>query len=153
MAAIEYALLSPPGFDLPSTPRPPPRQRRTAMESFEFTPDQNNVLASLARRLTFVGMLIILTGVGRVVLTLVRGQGEGLSLTVIILLLISLVNIVIGVILWRPSDNFRRIATTEGRDIPELMTALNELSAGFNLLQYLLLGGGVLAIIGLLTRR
>jgi hypothetical protein len=100
-----------------------------------------------------VGILITVVGVGRLALTLMRSQSEGLSVTIIILLLIGLVNIVIGVTLWRPADNFRRIVSTEGSDIPELMTGLNELSVGFNLLQYLLLGGFVLALVGVLTLR
>lgn len=121
------------------------------MATHEFTRDQDTVFASLARRLTYFGVLLIVTGVARITLLLVRPPGEGLSLS-LIRYLIPLVTIVVGVVLWRPSDNFRRVAGTEGHDIPELMTALNELSAGFNLLQWLLIGIVVLVIITVFVR-
>ncbi|MHA2253114.1 MAG: hypothetical protein ACXAD7_22315 [Candidatus Kariarchaeaceae archaeon] len=45
-------------------------------------------------------------------------------------LLQAILFIVMGVIFFQPADNFRRIATTEGRDITELMTGFRELNFG-----------------------
>lgn len=53
-----------------------------------------------------------------------------------------------GVVIYRPADNFRRIVSeSSGTDISELMTAMQELDSGFNLLNILV----VVNIISLLA--
>lgn len=122
------------------------------MSSYEFSEQQNKTMVSLATRLTAFGILIIINGLLRVVVTFARQQAEGGTLAVLVVLVIALFNIAIGVMIWHPADNFKRIATTQGKDIHELMTGLKELTSGFNLMQYLVGVAIILVLVELILR-
>jgi len=48
-----------------------------------------------------------------------------------ILLLLLLLLLALGWLFWRPLDNFRRIISTEGQDIREIVTAIKDLRAAY----------------------
>ncbi len=52
-------------------------------------------------------------------------QVDGSAWAALILLL------ALGWLFWRPLDNFRRIVTTEGQDIREVITAIKDLRAAY----------------------
>ena len=61
--------------------------------------------------------------------------------------LYGIVFITMGVMFFRPADNFRRVATTQGNDITEVMTGLQELRGGFRLVSILIVVCLVLDVI------
>ena len=63
----------------------------------------------------------------------------------VVMILNFLFLIPIAIYLFRPSDNFKRIATTEGKDIPELMQGIEEFNYGF------LITSILIALIGILN--
>ncbi|MFW9998029.1 MAG: hypothetical protein ACFFD4_38660 [Candidatus Odinarchaeota archaeon] len=62
-----------------------------------------------------------------------------LLLQTIVLVIQASMFIMMGVVFFRPADNLRKIAKTEGKDITELMKALKDLSLGFLVLFLLVL--------------
>ena len=118
------------------------------MSEYEFSKQEEQTIASLGQRMSIVAGLIAATGIGRIIHGLVLGGGaEGFSGAVIVFLIIALVNVAIGIVFYRPTNNFKRIATTEGNDIKELMSAFAKLTSGFNLLNYFLIAVVVLLLI------
>lgn len=97
--------------------------------SYEFNDADANVLKNLGNKFVVLGSIMIVTGVMTVTSYLLSGDifaTKKMSEAVnFVILLIS------GIILYRPSDNLINIATTEGRDIQELMQAIKEFSFAF----------------------
>lgn len=84
--------------------------------------------------------VIGLFGFGETILTMLRNQ---LTLEMSFKL-ISFIGIIgISIILIRPSDNFKKISVSEGRDISELMQGLREFNIGFTLISLVLLATSV----------
>ena len=119
------------------------------MSDYEFSKKEEQTIASLGQRMAIVGGLLVVTGIGRIILGFVRSGGEGFGGGVIVFLTAALFNIVLGVVFFRPTDNLKRIATTTGNDIKELMTAFSELASGFDLVNYALILIAVLAIVNI----
>ena len=121
------------------------------MANYEFTDHQNRTMNSLAKRLAIFGILIGLGGVAIVISAIGYLRAEGFSLAHYLFFLIGIVTIVMGIVFYRPSDNLKRIVTTEGSDVQELMTALKELRGGFKLLSYLVGAIAILAVIAAIS--
>jgi hypothetical protein len=94
------------------------------MQEHEFSAEHNALFRALARNLLIVGVLITVGGIA----TIVQSLLGGFRLWVLIH---GIVYCVMGVVFILPADNVRRIATTEGNDIKELMTAFSELDKGW----------------------
>ncbi len=122
------------------------------MSEYEFTEKQNKILSTLSKRLVQIGILFLITGIGRLIFSGGFVQRDGWQIATFVLILIGLVNLIMGITFWRPADNFKRMVTTEGRDIAELMTGLRELNAGFNVLQYLVILSVILVLINFILR-
>jgi hypothetical protein len=95
---------------------------------YEFSPQQDAVFPRLAGAVSFVGAAMMVPGTVLVVLPAYLfaphgpSVGEGLAGVLGILL------IVMGVNLVAAAQHFKRIATTEGRDIENLMVAVSEVA-------------------------
>jgi hypothetical protein len=89
------------------------------VDPYEFSGEQNLLLLSLGRRMTFVAC-VILGLAGAAGLASVSGKDPGH-------LLFGVVNLVVGSLTLRSGLRFQRIARTEGRDLRHLMDALHEL--------------------------
>jgi hypothetical protein len=114
--------------------------------AYEFNDEEAENMWVLGNKISIVGLLMIFGGIiGSV--DSIRNINEGNQLRVTIFLFEFLVLIVIGVILFRPSDNFKRISTSEGKDIPELMEAMKEFTLGFKISAVLI---GVLAFLNVI---
>ncbi|MHA2027972.1 MAG: hypothetical protein ACW99A_07085 [Candidatus Kariarchaeaceae archaeon] len=114
--------------------------------AYEFNDEEAENMWVLGNKISIVGLLMIFGGIiGSV--DSIRNINEGNQLRVTIFLFEFLVLIVIGVILFRPSDNFKRISTSEGKDIPELMEAVKEFTLGFKISAVLI---GVLAFLNVI---
>jgi len=103
-------------------------------------------MSSLARRLALFGILVALGGIAIVTFAIGESVTQGVTLSHLLVFIIGVATILIGVMFYRPSDNLNRIVTTEGSDIRELMTAMDELCEGFYWLSYVIGGIIVLAI-------
>ena len=116
------------------------------MTQYEFTPEQNKVIGHVALRCVVNAVLLALLGVVGLVGALIS-LGDNVALISIVGILYGVVFITMGVMFFRPADNFRRVTTTEGSDITEIMTGLNELRGGFRLVSILIIALLVLDVI------
>ncbi|MHA2253112.1 MAG: hypothetical protein ACXAD7_22305 [Candidatus Kariarchaeaceae archaeon] len=78
---------------------------------------------------TFIVQAILLALIGIVSGLTALGNDE--TSKAFLMLIQAILFIIMGVVFFLPSDNFRRISATEGRDITELMTGFRELNFGF----------------------
>lgn len=122
---------------------------------YEFDDHQSAIMADLASGVRLVGLLLFMFGalyaVGLIV-TLVkvgwdsRFAGAGLFIAASALIYLSL-----GWWLQKSSTAFDTVATTQGRDIENLMVALNELRKPFALIRTLILVYAVIVLVGLIA--
>ena len=110
------------------------------MSTYEFSPEDSKTLSSLARWLILTGILIFAGGIGSFVQYLVAQY--------IFALIEGFIFCVMGVVFLLPAVNLRRIATTSGRDIPELMQAFAKLSTGWLVLN---LATALLAVVRIIS--
>lgn len=116
------------------------------MTQYEFTPEQNKVIGHVALRCVVNAVLLALIGVVGLIGALIT-LGDNVVLISIVGILYGVVFITMGVMFFRPADNFRRVITTEGNDISEVMTGLNELRGGFRLVSIMIIALLVLDVI------
>ena len=100
--------------------------------AYEFSDEEAENMWVLGNKISIVGLLMVFGGIiGSV--NAIRELDEDDQLRAIILLFEFLFLVAIGVVLLRPSDNFKRIATSEGKDISELMKGIKEFALGFKI--------------------
>ena len=102
------------------------------MESYEFTAEQNQVIGSLASRMRWVSILFALIGIGLLISLVPNIQAGAQWVIVIASALFAVINLLKGVVFYRPVDNLSNIVEREGTDIAELLQAFRELSQGFS---------------------
>ena len=97
------------------------------MAQYEFTAEENRHIDQVRRKLQHIALLFLVLGVlqliGSFLLTDPTGRWISLGSAILVLAL--------GWLFWRPLDNFRRIITTEGQDIREVITAIKDLRAAY----------------------
>lgn len=99
---------------------------------YEFTPEQNQSITDLARKMRLVGFVLVVVGVLGILaggLDLSRNLGS---------LIQGLLNVFLGFFTLRGSIAFRQIVTTRGRDISFLMDALRSLGWLYGLFYWLI---------------
>ena len=117
------------------------------MTHYEFSKDEEQKIAALGQRMAIVAIMMGIVGGGRLIVGFLQGFGpDGFNGAVIAFLIIGLLNVGLGITFFRPTDNFKRIATTSGSDIKELMIAFSEMTSGVKLINYLLMAMSILAI-------
>ena len=120
-----------------SAPVVPPLQGQ-----YEFTDDQNQVIGRLASRMKLAGIVQIVFGALQLVGNCSMSAGGGSLKFSSMGSPIYLALIVTGALLVAASVSFKRIVTTQGRDISHLMEALSRFSTSIlvQLITYLILG-------------
>lgn len=98
--------------------------------TYEFNEEEAENMWVLGNKVAIVGLLMIFGGVIGFVNS-ARGFDDVDNMRSIVFAFQFVFLIVIGIVLFRPSDNFKRVATSEGKDIPELMEGIEELTLGF----------------------
>ena len=116
------------------------------MTQYEFTAEQNKVIGHVALRCVVNAVLLALLGLVGLIGALMS-LGDGTPLISIVGILYGIVFITMGVMFFRPADNFRRVTTTEGNDITEIMTGLKELRGGFKLVSIMIILSLILDVI------
>lgn len=103
------------------------------MSSYEFSQQQNRTFSELSSRMTRVGIIVILAGLAVAARSISPLLTAGFTPAVLVSLLHSLAYIAIGIIIYRPADNLKRVVSAQGNDIAEVMTAMRELKDGIGL--------------------
>ena len=93
------------------------------METYEFTPEQNNVIKTMSSRMIFLSVFVLIGGISTIIGAILDEQSIWFYVSGILYLILA-------VVLYLPSDNFKNIVTTEGNDIKELGRAFRELGRG-----------------------
>ena len=114
--------------------------------TYEFTDIESEKIWSFGNKLVITSLIMLVAGVLGIFFTIARyNQLNNVHATIYIIEFIFL--IVIALLLFRPSDNFKLIATTEGNDIDELMKGLNDFKLAFMVTIGLLVFIGILQFI------
>ena len=92
---------------------------------YEFDAAQNAIISGLAVRLAIIGVVCFIVGAGVVLLMFVR-HGNLLAL------LVGGLSLTFGVLAIYAGQAFKRITTTQSRDIDHLVEALNTLTRVYN---------------------
>jgi len=116
---------------------------------YEFDREQNAVFSRLAGSMRFVGLAILISG-GILVSPAYRLFRPGAYIELGLLVVLGVVLMVMGANLFGAANHFKRIATTEGSDISNLMVAMKELAAVYALQRWLWIAIAIAAIISLI---
>ena len=93
------------------------------MAEYEFTDDENKTFTAISKNMLYSAIILVISGVVAFVLGLVEPSLFDVITGITVL--------AIGVSLYFPTDNFKRIVSTSGEDIKELMQAFSELDKGW----------------------
>jgi hypothetical protein len=120
-----------------------------SMAEYEFTDEQNRTFDKLASALQRFAILFGIFGVLMVVLgALNLLSGNGPQAGAAIQALAGVLIMVIAFLFLKPVQNFRRITTTSGQDISELLGAVGHLNTSHNLLRLVL---GVMFLVAIIA--
>ncbi|MHA2249146.1 MAG: hypothetical protein ACXAD7_02235 [Candidatus Kariarchaeaceae archaeon] len=97
--------------------------------SYEFTDNEAEQMWIFGNRLVIMTIVMAISGILGLFISMTNFGDMGNRDFVLFMEFIFL--IFIAIVLYRPSDNFTRIATSEGRDIQELMRGIKEFSFAF----------------------
>ena len=113
---------------------------------YEFDQGGNAVFARLAGAMVFVGIAMLIPGVLLGVVAFLwrpTPLGQGIC-GVLALLLVAL-----GVLQYGAAGHFRRIVTTQGNDVENLMIALGELTSVYEIQRWLWMVLGAIVLLAL----
>lgn len=109
------------------------------MSEHEFSKEENVIVGNLAKRMAWVGLLIAIWYVILLINIVVSAiSASEFSIIDTVDVVDCLLFIIMGITLYRPTDNLKRIVTTKGQDISELMTAFGEINVGLRAMMILL---------------
>lgn len=112
------------------------------LDSYEFGPKENDLISDLARKMRFVGMILVVVGVLSALSGIVTLNTEGLGH-----LFSGVIYVVVGSWTRRAAASFRRIVESQGGDIRNLMDALGNLKSVYTLKYWLgMIAVGVLVV-------
>ncbi|MHA2171500.1 MAG: hypothetical protein ACXAB7_16555 [Candidatus Kariarchaeaceae archaeon] len=111
--------------------------------TYEFSEEEGEVLWVFGNKLVIVSLLLGLSGILGF-FAIIAELTEDNQVRSIVLITQFLFLVVSAVVLYRPSDNFTRIATSEGKDIQELMRGVDEFTFGFTIVAILMFVVGLL---------
>lgn len=114
--------------------------------SFEFDQRQDAMFAKLAAAMSFVGLAMLVPGaLLGVTAIMFRSTLVGAGVCAVLALLL----VAMGLLKYRAASHFRRIVKTHGSDLENLMTALDELAAVYDIERWLWIVVAAVALIAL----
>ena len=121
------------------------------MSEYEFSQEENVVVGTLAKRVAWVGLLMVAWFV-ILLINIVTSAFTASEWAIIDVVdaVDCILFIIMGITLYRPTDNLKRIVSTEGQDISELMTAFGEINAGLRAVVILLVLHFILMLLAIL---
>ena len=116
---------------------------------YEFDDTQNAVFIKLAGAMMFVAvaMLVLSAIVASAALVLARSTVAGTA----ILAPLGIAVAVMGAQLFRAARRFRRIVTTRGNDISNLMVALDEMAVAYGVQRWLWLTASIAIVVAVIV--
>lgn len=102
------------------------------MVKYEFTEEQNQTIDLLSKRMVLVSVLFLFIGIMSVIQAIIIGGG-------VYFVIYGITMIIFGVSFYLPTDNFKNIVKTEGRDIKELMDAFREINTSWTIIILIIL--------------
>jgi hypothetical protein len=105
------------------------------MSEYEFTVEENKTFDALADALRKFAYTFAVYAVGLIVMGLLGFFAERPLTMSISMLVLGPITVVLALMFLKPVDNFKRITTTQGQDISELLGALGHLNKTFSLLR------------------
>ena len=105
---------------------------------YEFTSAQGDLISDLARKMRFVGLLMIAIGVLNPLFIWFTFHAITLDVT-------FLIYILIGMWTWSAAQSFQKVVDTEGKDVNHLMEAIERLRRIYGFIFYLVIIGITLA--------
>jgi hypothetical protein len=121
-----------------------PQTSAPAQAEYEFTGDQNRVIADLARKMHLVGIVLMIVGVLGALGGLAHANRAGAGS-----LIQGLLYVFLGFFTMRGADAFQRIVRTQGRDITHLMDGLRSLGSVYAVFYWLIVIALVLLLLWL----
>ncbi len=118
-------------------------------EGYEFTSEQNQLIADLARKMKGVGVFMYAIG-GLALAGGISGALRSRPDLLVILALVAAFFLAIATWTFQAGREFGRIVATEGHDIPHTMTALAQLRRFYTLHFWLILVYLVLIVLAIL---
>jgi len=118
-------------------------------DGYEFSAEQNQLIADLARKMLGVGIFMLLIGALALIGGVASGFGSRLDAAVVLVLAAAFF---LAVASWTvaAARSFRRIVETEGHDIPHTMAALAQLRRFYTLHFWLIIAYLVLIVLAIL---
>lgn len=105
-----------------------PKRKR----EYEFSKAENEVFSSLSRWMIILALVIIGGGIATIISFVADFIFSPIFTLAYGLTIISgIMYCIMGLTFYFPTDNFKRIVTTKGKDITELMTAFREVDRGW----------------------
>ncbi len=128
---------------------------RMAVSEYEFSSSQNELIGDLAKKMSFVATLSIVTGIlvlifGIIILISAFAEPQGFPEAVNALIQ-GVFFLLIGTWTKNAGSAFKRIVTTAGADIENLMGALGELRKLYTLQYWLVILLLVFVILGIVA--
>ena len=117
---------------------------RTSQGEYEFIGEQNSIIRLLSSRMRWVGIFIVAFGVVSILHGLATRAEEAVPSFIW-----GAVQILIGAWTVRAAHSFSLVATTEGRDITNIMNGFNTIRKLYSFQFWLLLAGIVVFILGI----
>jgi hypothetical protein len=114
---------------------------------YEFDPEQNALIGSLAAKMRFVGLVLIALGV----LALLGSAATFRDVRDGNLIIFGLLQVIIGVWTRSAASSFRQVVETKGSDITHLMDALDDLRKLYALQYWLVILAAVLLVVSLVA--
>lgn len=107
------------------------------MIKFEFSKEQNEIFASLSQQITVMAIIWAALGLMAIVTAgaeffLMKEITSASDLAKIIGFVGGSLCLVLAYFTYKPVDNFKNIINSEGKDISELLIAIDDLSQSFN---------------------
>ncbi len=112
---------------------------------YEFTEEQNRVIASLASSMGWMSAILVIVGVVQLAVGIVQVARGGVAVIVQ-----AVVLLIVGWLTHRASKEFREITTSEGNDLGHLMDALEALRKLYRIQVILILAAVVMVFLGII---
>jgi hypothetical protein len=119
--------------------------------NYEFTPQQDAVFRRLAGAVSFVGAAMMVPGAVLLIVPAYMFSVHGPSVPEGLFVVLGILLMVMGVNLFGAAKHFKRIATTEGRDIENLMIAMDEVARVYAVQRWLWIALGFVLIVAIVT--
>ncbi len=120
--------------------------------SYEFNDTEAEQMWIFGNRIAIVSIILGTSAIIGIITSIIKIINNTDVTRSIILMLDFIAMLFIAIFLFLPSDNFKEIAVSEGRDIQELMRGLQEFRTAFLITAGVVIFSGILSFILILHK-